>query len=81
MFLAGRLAPLSLFPPAVASVAGLLWFRPMLSFPVEILTGAVSGRDRLLLGFASQVFWLAAWGLACLVAWRRGIRRYGAVGG
>jgi ABC-2 type transport system permease protein len=81
LFLAGRLAPLSLLPPAVAGVAGLLWFRPMLSFPVELLTGATHGSEAVLRGFVSQLFWLAAWGLACSVAWRRGIARYGAVGG
>jgi ABC-2 type transport system permease protein len=81
LFLAGRLAPLALLPPLVADVSGLLWFRPMLSFPVEILTGSVQGTGALLVGFASQIVWLLAWGGACLFAWRRGIVRYGAVGG
>ena len=81
LFLAGRLAPLELLPPAVGDVAALLWFRPMLSFPVEILTGAVQRPDAFIAGFASQLVWLVVWGLACLLCWRRGIVRYGAVGG
>jgi ABC-2 type transport system permease protein len=81
MFLAGRVAPLSLLPPAVAGVAGVLWFRPMLSFPVELLTGAVTQPDAIVRGFAGQIFWVAAWGAACLFAWRRGLIKYGAVGG
>jgi ABC-2 type transport system permease protein len=81
MFLAGRLAPLALLPPVVAGVAGVLWFRSMLSFPVEILTGAVRDPAALVRGYAAQVAWVGVWGFACLIAWRRGIAKYGAVGG
>src|SRR3989442_1015226 len=48
LFLAGRIAPLALLPPAVAGVAGVLWFRSMLAFPVDLLTGAVQGTDAIL---------------------------------
>src|SRR5437899_11537404 len=40
LFLAGRIAPLALLPPAVAGVAALSWFPYMLAFPVEPLPGA-----------------------------------------
>lgn len=81
MFLAGRIAPLALLPPSIAHLASVLWFRPMLAFPVEILTGAVTGTQDLLQGFAAQAVWLAVWYGACRLAWRRGLVRYGAVGG
>jgi len=81
LFLAGRIAPLSLLPPAVAGVAGILWFRYMLSFPVDVLTGAVTEAGALVRGFAGQILWLGLWALACRVAWRKGIVKYGAVGG
>ena len=81
LFLAGRIAPLALLPPAVASVAGVLWFRSMLAFPVDLLTGNVHGAESVLRGFGTQLVWLAFWALACRVAWTRGLRRYGAVGG
>ena len=81
LFLAGRIAPLALLPPAVASVAGVLWFRSMLAFPVDLLTGAVQGTDAILRGLSGQIVWLAVWILAYRVAWTRGIRKYGAVGG
>jgi ABC-2 type transport system permease protein len=81
LFLAGRIAPLPLLPPAVASVAGVLWFRSMLAFPVDLLTGTVHGVDAVLRGFGTQLVWLAFWAVACRVAWTRGLRRYGAVGG
>jgi ABC-2 type transport system permease protein len=81
LFLAGRIAPLALLPPAVASVAGVLWFRAMLAFPVDLLTGAVHGTDAVLRGFASQIVWLGLWILAYRIAWSRGLQKYGAVGG
>src|SRR5690606_7065775 len=42
LFLSGRIAPLSLLPPAVTAVAGVLWFPYMLAFPIEVLTGSVT---------------------------------------
>ena len=81
LFLAGRIAPLALLPPAVAGVAGVLWFRYILAFPVDLLTGAVLDGDALRRGFAAQLVWLAVWFAAYRVAWNRGLRRYGAVGG
>lgn len=81
LFLSGRLAPLTLLPPVVATAATVLWFRYMLAFPVEILTGIVTTPDAYLRGFAGQVVWVILWWGAYRVVWARGIRRYGAVGG
>jgi ABC-2 type transport system permease protein len=80
LFLSGRLAPLTLLPPAVAGVAGFLWFPYMLAFPVEVLTGALTPAEYLR-GFLGQGAWLVVWWLACRAVWRRGVLRYGAVGG
>src|SRR2546422_9957539 len=81
LFLAGRIAPLALLPPAVAGVAGVLWFRSMLAFPVDLLTGAVQGADAILRGLGGQIVLLGAWTLAWRVAWGQGIREYRGVGG
>jgi ABC-2 type transport system permease protein len=81
LFLAGRIAPLALLPPAVASVAGVLWFRYMLAFPVDLLTDTVHGTDAVLRGLGGQVAWLTLWMAAYRIVWSRGISRYGAVGG
>jgi len=81
LFLAGRIAPLALLPPVVARVAGALWFRSMLAFPVDLLTGAVHGTDAIVRGLAAQILWLGMWFLAYRIAWSQGIRKYGAVGG
>src|SRR5206468_8772723 len=55
LFLAGRIAPLALLPPAVAGVAGVLWFRSILGFPVYLLPGAVPGTEAIGRGFVGQV--------------------------
>lgn len=81
LFLSGRIAPLVLFPPLVAGVAHLLWFPYMLAFPVELLTGEVTTTSALLHGFGAQIAWLGIWFLAFRLAWSRGLRLYGAVGG
>lgn len=81
LFLAGRVAPLALLPPVIASVAGLLWFRGMISFPVEVLTGSVRSAAALQRGFTEQIVWLVIWFAAYRFAWSRGVKQYGAVGG
>jgi ABC-2 type transport system permease protein len=65
----------------VSGVAAFLWFPYMLAFPVDLLTGAVHGPGALARGFAGQLVWLGVWAVACRIAWQRGIKRYGAVGG
>lgn len=78
--LAGQIAPTTLLPGVLSTLAALLPFRYMLGFPVEILTGQLSSAD-IVIGFGFQMFWLlVAVGLYRL-AWRRGLRRYTAVGG
>src|SRR3989442_1516658 len=81
LFLAGRIAPLALLPPAVAGVAGALWVRSMLAFPVDLLPGTVQGTDAMVRGLVGQIVGLVVWGGAYRLAWVPGFRRYGAVGG
>jgi ABC-2 type transport system permease protein len=81
LFLSGRIAPLALLPPAVVTAAQLTPFPSMLAFPVELLTGGVTDGVAILRGFATQLFWLAVSAGAYALVWRRGLRRYGAVGG
>lgn len=75
----GYLVPLDLFPPAVRRVLDLLPFRAMLSFPLDLLLGRLSPPE-IAEGLALQLFWLAAFFALMQLLWRRGLRRYGAVG-
>jgi ABC-2 type transport system permease protein len=81
LFLAGRIAPLTLLPPTVQHIATLLWFPWTLAFPVGVLTGTITSAGALADGFLRQLVWLAVWWGAYRVAWGRGVQRYGAVGG
>ncbi len=79
VFLAGMVAPLSLFPEPVRIAASILPFRWMVSFPVEVLLGRVNGQE-LAIGLGMQVLWIAIAVVALRWVWTRGIRRYSAVG-
>jgi ABC-2 type transport system permease protein len=78
--LAGQVAPTPLLPGALRGLANVLPFRYMVGFPVEVLTGQVSG-SALLTGFAVQLGWLLIALLLYRGLWRAGLRRYAAIGG
>jgi ABC-2 type transport system permease protein len=76
----GHLFPLDILPQPLQQVLYLTPFPYQLYFPVSIYMGKLSGPE-LARGLAIQVFWVvAAYGLARLL-WKRGIRKYSAVGG
>ena len=79
LFLSGQIAPLELMPPLVRAVATALPFRWLVSFPVELALGRLSPAQALQ-GLAAQTVWLALSLALLAVAWRRGVRRYSAVG-
>src|SRR6266849_5303027 len=74
-FLAGRLAPLALLPPALRAISWYLPFRWMLAFPVELALGRVP-IAQIPLGLAWQALWLAAGIGAFRLIWARGMRCY-----
>jgi ABC-2 type transport system permease protein len=76
----GYLVPLDLFPRWVDSLSRLLPFRYMLSFPVELVTGALD-RASALRNLGAQWLFVAVLFAAVTAAWRLGIRRYSAFGG
>ena len=79
LFLSGQIAPLALFPPAIQTIASVLPFRWMVSFPVEVGLGRLTA-DQVLQGYAMQAVWVGLGLVLLRVAWRVGIRRYSAVG-
>ena len=76
----GHLFPLDILPPAIAKALAFTPFPYQLYFPVSIYMGKTTGAE-LLHGMLIQTLWvIAAYALARF-AWRRGIKRYSAVGG
>jgi ABC-2 type transport system permease protein len=79
LFLSGQMAPLTLLPYPVQVVAGILPFRWMIGFPVELLLGRLSLAEALQ-GLGIQAVWVLA-GFALLrIVWRAGVKVYSAVG-
>lgn len=79
LFLAGRIAPLSLFPPMIQQISMVLPFRWMIVFPVELLTNNLSLVE-IIRGLAILLLWLSVSVAVLQITWRTGIRRYSAVG-
>lgn len=79
LFLSGQIAPISLFPHPVQTIAYVLPFRWMIGFPVELLLGRLTPLQALT-GIGAQILWIII-GLALLrMVWRAGIKIYSAVG-
>ena len=78
-FLAGRLAPLELFPAFVQTIATVSPFRWMVYFPVELLTGRLTPQETLF-GLGMQVLWLGLTVVILRFVWRAGVRQFSAVG-
>jgi ABC-2 type transport system permease protein len=79
LFLSGQVAPLTLFPQIIQSLASVLPFRWMVSFPVELILGSLTP-NQALAGFAAQAVWLVAAFILVRSVWRHGVRQYSAVG-
>ncbi|MDF2936219.1 MAG: hypothetical protein K0Q90_1592, partial [Paenibacillaceae bacterium] len=78
--LAGQVAPVALFPGVLQQLSLLLPYRYMLSFPVEVLTGTLSGQE-LVWGLGMQALWLAVLTAVYLLISRQGVHHYSAAGG
>jgi len=79
-FLSGWIAPLALLPDVVADAARVMPFRSSMGFPLEIMLNRVTGGE-IVIGFAVTGIWIVAFAMLYRFGWRRGIRRYQAVGG
>jgi ABC-2 type transport system permease protein len=75
----GLFVPLPLLPPLVQQIAQYLPFQLRIYFPIELALGRLPP-DVIARDFALQVVWcLVAYALFHFV-WRRGVKRFSAVG-
>jgi ABC-2 type transport system permease protein len=80
MLLSGRIVPLALMPSWARTLSAYLPFKWTFAFPIEALVGRLSTAD-LVGGLAMQALWIAIGALVVRVVWKRGVRRFSAVGG
>lgn len=76
----GSLFPIDVFGASVQRVLEWLPFQYIIYFPVNILSGKVSGAD-VLSGMGIQVIWIVVFLYLSKLLWQAGMRRYEAVGG
>ena len=79
LFLSGQLAPLTLYPGWIQSVATILPFRWMISFPLQLLLDQLT-LNQALVGLSVQALWVLISYVLFRVVWRAGVRVYSAVG-
>ena len=78
-FLSGQVAPSSLLPGFLQNLAWISPFRWMLAFPIEVAMGKVPNNE-IISGFTMQIVWLIIFGVCINLLWKRGIKKYSAVG-
>jgi ABC-2 type transport system permease protein len=76
----GHLFPIDILPPILVKALFLTPFPYQLYFPVSVYVGRTSG-EALYSGLAIQALWVVTAYLLARFAWRRGVRKYSAVGG
>ncbi len=79
LFLAGQIAPLSLFPHWIQILADILPFQWMLGFPVELVLGRLT-QLQTLEGLVAQAIWLTISLALVRLVWQAGVRVYSTVG-
>ncbi len=77
--LGGAIIPLSLLPDFLRIIAACLPFQYLVYFPMEIYLGKISGTG-ILLEFLKEGGWIAGLMLTNWTIWRKGVRRYVAMG-
>ena len=77
--LSGGILPLAVFGSGPERALSLLPFRFTIQFPTELLAGRVP-QSSVLPSFALAAFWILALAALGQLVWRRGIRRFAAVG-
>jgi ABC-2 type transport system permease protein len=76
----GHMFPLDMLPPVIQHLLAFTPFPYQMYFPVGVYLGRVAGAE-LLQGMVIQLGWVVAMYLLARFMWRRGIRKYAAVGG
>ena len=77
LFLSGLVAPLQFYPTWLQKLAACTPFPSMVAFPASLLAGEAANIGT---GFAALAGWCAVLLPASMLMWKRGVRRYAAMG-
>ena len=77
LFLSGMIAPLDVFPPAVASAVNWTPFPYLIYFPAALLTGIPT---HIFQGFLVMLIWGSLFWFANRWLWRQGLKQYSGMG-
>lgn len=80
LMLSGGIFPLDVFGENVSRVLGMLPFKYIVYYPVNIVNGRLSP-DEILYGAVVQMFWIIVMILLSSLCWKQGMKKYVAVGG
>lgn len=75
----GQYAPFELMPPILNMIASVLPFKYAIYFPLRLFSQAVPQAE-ILLGLSMQLLWITILAIVSAIVWKRGLRRYSAVG-
>ncbi len=78
--LGGMIVPVATFPEKIRYIAGLLPYRYMLSFPIEIFSGRLSTAE-IYQGFVTAIMWIVLFSVIMRIIWKSGLKTYTAYGG
>ena len=76
----GGVFPMDIFGERIAFAVNLLPFGYTTQFPVNIINGRFGLRETGA-GFLCQIFWICCFGMLAEILWKRGLKRFTAVGG
>lgn len=80
LMLSGRIFPLDVFGENIAKVLGMLPFKYIVYYPVNIVNGRLSP-DEILYGATVQIVWIIVMILLSSFCWKLGMKKYVVVGG
>ena len=75
----GMYAPMEFMPAAVQKIAALLPFKYAIYFPLRLFIGKLGQAD-VVQGFLGQIIWFVILMLLIALMWRKGLRKYSAIG-
>ncbi|MED4012956.1 ABC-2 family transporter protein, partial [Priestia aryabhattai] len=77
--LSGTLIPLNFLPEYLQKTLEFLPFSYLIYFPLNIYLGRISNND-VYMGLATQIIWIVFFGIIARLTWKKGLRKYEAIG-